>query len=354
MRRCAQCDGPIPDDRTSRARYCSDRCRWDHGHGRPAELSRNRRQTGFGWPPPNQPRPVRVTVPRAKVRRGDYPTCVLILPDIQYGWWRTHDGEMIPVHDPDAINTAVAVAEHLRPDGIVQLGDLLDLPEFGRYIQEPGFAETTQAALDAAYQDVARFRALCQWMVVLEGNHDARIQNAIIENAKAAAGVKRAAPTPDEWPVLTLPHLLRFDELDVEYVDGYPVSVRYLNDLLAVKHGQTLGNRTRGQTQLEADEERVSVIVGHSHKAAVTYKTRNERHRFRQTFAYSPGTLAAIDGRVPGVKQGLNRRTGRPRRSWQDWQQGVGVVHLDGDEYHVEHVPIVDGVALFRDLRIAA
>jgi len=261
---------------------------------------------------------------------------------------------MIPVHDPQAIATAVAVAEHVRPDGIVHLGDLLDLPEFGRYTQEPGFAVTTQAALDACHQDLAAFRALCRWMTVLEGNHDARIQNAIVENAKAAAGIKRASPTPDEWPVLTLPHLLRFDELDIEYVDGYPVSVKYLSDHLAVKHGQALGNRARSQTQVEVEEERVSVIVGHSHHAGISYKTRNMRAAMRQTFAYSPGTLAAIDGRVPGVKQGLNRRTGKPRRSWQDWQQGVGVVHLSDDRFHVEHVPIVDGVALFRDMRIGA
>lgn len=349
---CVQCDGPF-EPRSSSQRYCSTRCRWDHSNGRAPALSRMRREHGFAWPPVNHAQPVTVKIPRGvSPDPVSYDRVAIVLPDTQYGFWRCGT-EMIPTHDPLAISAALAVCEIVRPDVIVHLGDVLDLPEFGRYQQEPGFAMTTQAALDVAHRDLACFRALCDEMYALEGNHDARITNAVIANSKAAAGILQANPTPEDWPVLSVPHLLRLGYLGIEWVDGYPVSVKYLNDNLACIHGTVTGPRAVEKT---LDDERVSVIFGHTHHAALGFKTRNSRGKMKQSLAYSPGTLSAIDGRVPGTKAGLHRRTGRPVKSWQDWQQGIGLVYFTpGDgPFHVEHVPIIEGVALFRSQRITA
>ncbi|WP_218571937.1 hypothetical protein, partial [Pseudomonas sp. SZ57] len=73
-------------------------------------------------------------------------------------------------------------------------------------------------------------------VTLIEGNHDRRLQKSILRNAKAAFGLKRAND-PESWPVLSVPNLLRLDDLGVEYVEGYPAGEKWINDNLVCIHG---------------------------------------------------------------------------------------------------------------------
>jgi predicted phosphodiesterase len=305
---------------------------------------------GPEWPVVQQARPLSVKVaPRKPVAllKG-YKTAV-VEPDPQFGFLRTSAGELHPTHDPRAIDIAEQLAEAERPDTWVNLGDYLDLAEMSTFRQEPGFVATVQPAIDAGYEHAARQRAVTTgacW--IHEGNHDQRAANYLIDNARAAFGLTRAK-MPATWPVLSVPYLLRLDELGIDYEDGYPATWRYLNDGLATTHGTDTGPQA---LQKIADREQVSVISGHTHHAGIVYKTRNTRTHKVETFAHSPGTLARVDGYVPGGGKYRGRRVdGTPTRSWQDWQQGVTIVRYVADNSRaseIEFVRIDEGRAVHR------
>lgn len=300
-------------------------------------------ETGPKWQPVDQAPPVRVTVPKPAKRvglAGTWRTAV-ILPDPQIGYRRLTDGTLDPFHDLRAIDVAKQVLEAERPDLTVWLGDYLDLAPMGKYRYEPSFALTIQPAIDYGHELLAVTRELSSEVRLIEGNHDLRLSTYLMDNAQAAYGLKRGGAAPADWPVMSVPYLLRLDELGVEYVGGYPNGATYINDNLACIHGVKL------DLGALANDERVSVIQGHMHRIGAAYKTRNSRGNPKFSGAFSPGCLCRIDGAVPSTKSSLDPH-GRPAKSWENWQQGLMVVrYQEGDgRFHVETVPIFEGEAV--------
>lgn len=300
-------------------------------------------ESGPKWPLIQQPAPIAVRVPRRKVviRDPEWQTAV-ILPDPQIGFRRLPDGELDSFHDPAAIDLALEITASVQPDVIVWLGDFLDLAPMSHYRHEAGFSLTLQPALDYGYEVMARSAALAPDVRLLEGNHDARLANYILDNAVAAFGLRKGGTLPADWPVLSVPHLLRLDELGVEYIGGYPSGATYLNDELCCIHGRLVRSSKSSTAAAVAQEERTSVIFGHIHRIETQYRTFNERGGYKTLYAHTPGCLCRIDGSVPSMKSG-NHPTGRPVRSWEDWQRGLAVVsfHPDG-RHHFEQVHIID------------
>lgn len=252
---------------------------------------------------------------------------------------------------------ALDVIRQVRPHRIVNLGDTLDFPEWGTYEQEAAFSFTTQPTIDRAHRWLVEQQAAAgpqlEHHQLIEGNHDRRLEKAIRRNAMAAFGLRRANE-PDSWPVMSVPNLLRLDELAVEYVGGYPAGIAWVNDNLACIHGHKV--RSAGSTAAAViDDERVSVIFGHVHRIELQHKTRRTRAGAKQSFAATPGCLSRIDGAVPSVKSSTDP-LGRPLMSWENWQQGLAVVEYEpGDgRFHLEIVPIIDGTARYRGKGMAA
>jgi predicted phosphodiesterase len=305
---------------------------------------------GPKWELPHPPAPITVRVPKAAPKKVDGWKKAMLLPDPQIGYRRDlYTAELDPFHDERALDIALQVAEIERPDLIIVLGDWLDFASFGKYRQEAAFALTVQPTLDTAYSYLARFRALTDEMRFIEGNHDIRLQNMIIDNAKAAFGIKRAGVPPGEWPVLSVQNLLRMDELGIEYVGGYPAGATYINDNIAAIHGRRVGNDRKSAASMVVEDERVSVVFGHVHRIETTYRTRNTRGAPKISVAHTPGCLCRIDGAVPGVKGGIDA-FGRAITSFENWQQSVSLIrYQDGDgKFAVESTPIIEGWALHQ------
>lgn len=360
MRECAQCEGELPEDATANQKYCVQSCRWDHSNGMAPEVSRRRRETGFAWDPVRPARKVEVKVPQrlaqgrgaggSSSRSTSTWRTALVLPDPQIGYRRLADGRLDPFHDARAIDIAMQITEAERPDLTVWLGDFLDFPMFGRFRLEAEFAQTAQPALEYAHELLAKTTALSGETRLIEGNHDARLQNFIVDNAMAAAGLRRARSISNEWPVLSVPYLLRLEELGVEYVGGYPAGATYINDNLAAIHGHIVAPAGQTAAKVVADEQ-VSTIFGHVHRIETAHRTRNSRGAPRFNVAHTPGCLCRIDGAVPSVRSSKALKTGRPAKSWENWNQGLAVVRyqLGGDQkFVIESVPIYEGWALHR------
>jgi hypothetical protein len=304
---------------------------------------------GPRWPVVSPGPVVKISSPRSArhcAPTGSGGTVIAILPDMQIGYYRHPNGELEPTHDPAAIDVSLALLQELRPDRVVLVGDNLDLPELGKYRLSPAFQQTTQAAIDYATTLVARLRALTDGPIDwLAGNHEERLQHWLMDNARAAFGLRQGA-SPDGWPVLSVPHLCRLTEHGVTYRPGYPASDLWLTDNLKVIHGDRV--KSRGSTAHKyLDEQKVSVIYGHVHRIEVAHRTREDIDGPAEIMAASPGCLARIDGAVPSTRQGLDL-DGRPLQRAEDWQQGIGVVTIHADGWQYEHARISGGRAWWR------
>lgn len=316
---------------------------------------------GPAWPVVQQAKPTIVRPAKASVgqaARSDGWQTALIIPDAQVGFWRDVDtGALDSFHDEKALAAVLRAAKQLKPSLIVLLGDMLDMPEHSRFDQEPGFAMTTQAALDRLHLFLAELRATAPDAEIryIEGNHDRRLQLSVIRNAKASFGLRQAGTTPESWPVMSLPHLLRLDELGVQYIGGYPAGITWINENLACVHGSKV--RSNGSTAAAViDDERVSVIFGHVHRMEYSSKTRRVYSdsapgniTAKHSFAASPGCLCRIDGTVPSTK-GSTDPFGRPVPAVENWQQGYAVVTFEpgNGRFAYEAVAVYDGEAVLR------
>lgn len=278
---------------------------------------------------------------------------VVILPDPQIGYMRLPDGDLIACHDEDAMNVSLQVLRHAKADSIINLGDFLDLPEWSsKFLVLPEFVLTTQPAIDKAHRFLAEQRAIAPdaKMVLIAGNHDNRLGLAIAKNAMAALRLRRAE-APKEWAVLSIPFLLRLEELDVEYVGGYPAG-RYkiaeacpqagLTPLYAI-HGEKL------DMQKLAKSERQSFVQGHIHRQALHHETYEINGQSETVLAVSPGCLCRVDGAVPSTKNGIDE-FGRHLTRFENWQQGMMIVTIDktSGRWDTELIRIHNGEATWR------
>lgn len=305
---------------------------------------------GPAWPVV-QPGPMPKPRPKARVRRTTkgWQNAYLV-PDMQVGYYADRDGNLVPIHDEAAMAVALAIARDLQPARIVFHGDNGDFAEMSKYRLSPAFEGMMQATINRLTQLADEYRQACPDAQIdwLEGNHEARLSFYILDNAKAAFGLRRGRE-PKGWPVTSLPHLCHFDESDVNYVSGYPANEVWLNDNFRVIHGHKV--KSGGSTaHMYLDDARVSTAFGHVHRRELAQRTRHTRHGERTVTSVSFGCLARLDGVVPSTKGGMDVH-GQPVRTTEDWQQGVGIVRYQpGDGLHaVEHVEILSGWAMWRD-----
>jgi predicted phosphodiesterase len=285
---------------------------------------------------------------KASSKKDGYETCV-VLPDMQIGYFRARSGELESTHDEEAIDLAFTIVKNLNPDLVVLVGDNLDLPEFGKYRLSSAYALTTQASIDRATVLCAQLRTIAPnaRIVWLAGNHEERLVNFVLDNAKAAFGIKRGI-SPDSWPVLSVPYLCRFDDYGVDYVPGYPAGQFWINQRLRVIHGTKV--RSNGSTaHAYLNTEKSSVLYGHIHRREWAERSRDDFDGPKTIMAASPGTLAKCNGTVPSTKGSIDL-DGRPMTIVEDWQQGIGVVTYQPGEgnFFYEQVPFHNGAAFFR------
>lgn len=291
------------------------------------------------------------TVPRVFLTRK-WKTAIL-MADNQYGFRLFEDGTYDPFHDDAAIDVAIQIVDIENPDRVVVMGDIIDLQEQGRWAQEAAFANTTQKALDATYGFGVELREATNGDIdFIEGNHEKRMQNFIETNAKSAFGLKMAG-MPESWPVMSLPNLLRLDELGITYHDAYPTAHVWINNTLRAEHGTKVNsNGSTGQKYMN-ETPHISRAFGHTHRLEAISRTTYDRAGKIRSMAINPGCLCRVDGAVPGV-HGAIGINGRPAQVFEDWQQGIAVVRYTDDDFRVDLVQIEDGMTVYQGEEINA
>ena len=294
--------------------------------------------------------PASLTKPRTRKRNPKLKAAIL-LPDAQIGFRRYEDGLMDPFHDVKAIDVAMQITamvqEEHQVDKVLLLGDMMDLPAQGKYDQELSFAHTINPTLQAGHNFFSTIRALAPHseIVYLEGNHDCRMERYVRNNAPTVAGMRQVN---SPFPVNSLPHLMRFDEIGINYVSGYPASSYAVNPRLIAVHGNKANSNGSTALQYLNKNPMVSVLYGHSHRFEMMYRTHNTPEGPKDNVAFSPGCLCRVDGAVPSYNGGINIHE-KPVTYYENWQQGMGVLWYREDGYFsIDPIRIHDGYAIYR------
>ena len=282
----------------------------------------------------------------------------VFLGDPQIGYRLFPDGELDPFHDEAAISAALNFMAYLEAtfgiDTVVNLGDFLDLAPNGRFFQEATYNGTQNASIQYGHNFLMRQRAACPnaRIVLVEGNHDARMGKYQQVFAPANAGLLRAGIETQSWPPASVPYLLNVEAADVEYIDAYPAGEFWVNRRLRAIHGSKVRSNGSTASGYINDNPHISTIFGHVHRLEAQYKTLHD-HASRgpqRSLAASPGCLCRIDGAVPSYGSGIHH-DGRPAVRYENWQHGIGLAWYKNTKidqrFFYENCLILDGTIVY-------
>jgi hypothetical protein len=261
----------------------------------------------------------------------------LVIPDQQIGFrWSRNRARLLPMHDRRALSLAAQLADHLQPDLIVNLGDLLDFAEASTKFPRPVDLRDTmqpslcEAAAHLGEQALAAPNARRIW---LEGNHELRLKKYMTEKG-AVIGALR--PVENEHEALSLVNLLGLEGLGFELVGPYPESF-WWNGIEFI-HGTKAAAGGGSTVAALLKTRHQSIVQGHVHRLEMAKKTVWGEHGPRVVTAATPGCLCSLE---PGAVPGNLRRF--------DWQQGLLKVtydHSTGKEWY-EMIEIQDGTCFY-------
>ena len=234
-----------------------------------------------------------------------------------------------PHFDPGLHEAACVWLRAMKPSRAIILGDLIDADSVSRHRFNPAFATTLQENIDSAYEVLAAYRRASPntQFTVLPGNHDDRLRTAVIDMFRPALKLKRAC-APDELDVLSVPYLLRLDELSIEYAQSpngmYETAQVLVNDCLAARHGW-IASKGSGSSALSTLRHLMhSVVIGHTHRQSIVSLTVTSIHG-------EPRTISACEaGTMALLKDGLGYANS------PDWQPGFATAHLFGESFTLQ------------------
>jgi predicted phosphodiesterase len=261
--------------------------------------------------------------------------------------------QQAPYFDENLHYLSCAWLEENDPDEITLLGDTVDYPEISRHRLDPENTATVNECTQSAHDLLRGVRTAAPNARIrkLAGNHDERLRNILLDkpSVQPLYGAKQA-DSPEEQGALALglPFLLRLDELGIEYIDpkgAYDLAQINLSDKLAVRHGW-IAKKGSGTSALATLEHLgYSVIVGHTHRQSIVYKTTHDIDGATTTLtAAEAGCMCRVD------------QTPLKGRKWPnftplpDWVQGFTTVtvHPDGF-FRIENATYVNKTLLWRN-----
>lgn len=206
------------------------------------------------------PRPESWKRPKIKPRKAGDNELVVICGD-----------QHAPEHDREFHAQFLSWLAENKPSRGIVLGDLLENADISRWPDREGQA-LVKESIHAGYlmlRDYIEASPDTSWQW-LEGNHDQRIETYASGNAPKYSGLTRYG---ENHPVLSIPHLMFLDDLNIEYIDGYPLAKIILTENLAVIHGKKVKQGAAATARANLDKRGYSVVSGHTHRAGVTFKT---------------------------------------------------------------------------------
>ena len=166
----------------------------------------------------------------------------------------------VPNHNPRALEVFCRVAERLRPDLMVCLGDLLDCGQFSVHPPTYGVPETEYVDdLRQANALLDRLQKTCSRLVMVEGNHEYRLDRWAAGAAEGRGAYSMLAPR-----IQLAKGRSNFTYVPYGSADGrYPHYA--INSRIIAVHGWSYARHATKQ-HLHISQGK-SVIHGHTHRA---------------------------------------------------------------------------------------
>lgn len=230
----------------------------------------------------------------------------------------------IPYHDQSAIDVVLKKVREVQPEQIILIGDILDFPylttKFLRAAADPTqLLEDISTARGLILQ--LRIASPNSFVKYIEGNHEARLHNYVLECAPALEGLL------GKGHPLNLRSLLDPDD-DLIHAYYEPYGAAYIYKSFVFKHGDYTGPTAASK---ELMLEGSSGMSGHTHSVQSVHRTdRKGAHGW-----YSIGCLCHIGGSKapPAKRQGPS--------VLQNWQQGFGIVHFGKGRRFNAYSPVI-------------
>lgn len=282
---------------------------------------------------------------RGKPTKRGYKT-IFVFGDAQIGYRRI-DNELVPLHDEAAINAALALCKALRPDEVVDLGDTTDFAELSRYpVDSDHFQGTLQPSLQRTHELYAQFTVASPYAkrTAVGSNHIKRLSAYLLKNASALYNIKAIG---EKYPAISYQGLLKLDEVDWDFIDGYEgAEYQYAEDLAFI-HGTFAVSNGSTAAKLAKFNYGRNIVQGHKHSMESHYQTDRKGNKYG---AFVCGALCRIDGVVPSYHSSINVRN-TPNKHYENWQNGVIAIYDFGNgHYQFDQVPIDDGVIRYNGL----
>lgn len=284
-------------------------------------------------------RPVSVIVrerkSKSKPRKDRNVSHILFITDPHFGFLVHPFEKPITFHSRPFLSDLFELAKTLPLTGVVWGGDTLDLADFSKFPKKPEVIYKTQIAAIEASWVLNLFAALCGFSVVLEGNHDIRLPNAMAANLSAGYGLKPTDDLDGDF-LMSVPRLLGLTtSKNISWAGGYP-DERFTYGDVDFKHGNRVLNASGGTVTALLKTLYRSTLFGHIHRPE-----RAERNveGLGRILVGTPG-CACRKGYAPGSKQSDN------------W--GIGAYYItfvDGKWVNCEHIQHHEGETYFRGER---
>jgi hypothetical protein len=254
--------------------------------------------------------------------------------------------QQVPKHDRRLHELFLEWLEYNKPDEGVMMGDAGDFSRFSKYMDNPEWDEDVQDCIDQTHlvkREYVQASEGTDW-TMLEGNHDARIRDAILQKLPRAYGIRRAKVPgePEERAVMSIPNLLRLDELGIKYIqpDGdYEQASYKVSRNLAARHGWLVRKGSGASALATLDTLGHSIVIGHVHRQSIVHKTTHD-------IDGNPSVIAAMETGCMCTSDGLGYAVN------PDWQQGFGTATIWPDgTFKLELATYVNETLYFRDQR---
>ena len=230
----------------------------------------------------------------------------------------------------------------IKPTGLVLMGDIIDFPNISRHRPDDKFFATVQESIDFGYRlcselkDAAKLTANDE-LVFLVGNHEIRLDRILLDKLPQLFGIKKADVGEDDKSVLHLANLLRLDELGYHYVadkkGDYPHGTYKIADNFYASHGWIARAGAGASAQASIQNLNASIAVGHTHRLALSHKTRWEED--------TPFVYSAIETGTMARPLGYTR--------FPDWQNGFVVLQVVNGVVQPEMVSYLNGSLYWRN-----
>ncbi|OHT98288.1 hypothetical protein BKG71_19415 [Mycobacteroides chelonae] len=232
----------------------------------------------------------------------------------------------VPFHDRKAAKAVIQFIGDTNPDEVVMIGDQIDLPQPSRWTKGTRGEFEGSIFKDSDYFKTNILQPLRDVydgpIGAHEGNHDARAREYLEKNSPALSGTK----------AFHMETLLDFDGFGIELLpEVYEIAPGWVST-----HGHRQGIRLSqiaGNTAMGAARKfNKSVVMGHTHRLGIISETRG----------YNGKPTSQLTGMEVGNLMNM-ALAGYLRGGAANWQQGFGLLTVDGQHVKPEIVEIKKG-----------